>query len=116
MKRNQSLDRCRSRIRSRAMLWLFPLVILIVPIIANAQDQSSNETKQRERIVTTRRVLVRSTSLLVRAAVVEDKLLKNSQFKQMGFAITRDPRDADFVIELRHDLFTMYVFTVVDAK
>jgi hypothetical protein len=98
------------------MVLLVPFAILVAPIIANAQDQASNEPKQRERIVTTRRVFVRSTSLLVRAAVVEDKLLKNSQFKQMGFAITRDPRDADFVLELRHDLLTMYVFTVVDVK
>jgi hypothetical protein len=85
-------------------------------LIVRAQDPPSNEPKQRERIVNTRRVFVRSTSLLVRAAVVEDKLLRNSQFRQMGFAITRDPRDADFVLELRHDLLTKYVFTVVDLK
>jgi hypothetical protein len=64
----------------------------------------------------TRKVFVRSSSLLVRGAVVEDKLLKNSQFKQMGFVITRDPQDADLVLELRHDLLTMYVFTVVEVK
>ena len=116
MKRNQSLDLSRSKLRSRAMMLLVPFAILMAQVIANAQDQALNEPKQRERIVTTRRVFVRSTSLLVRAAVVEDKLLKNSQFKQMGFAITRDPRDADFVLELRHDLLTMYVFTVIDAK
>jgi hypothetical protein len=34
----------------------------------------------------------------------------------MGFVITRDPRDADLVLELRHDLLTMYVFTVVEVK
>ena len=116
MKRNQSLDLRRPKLKSRAMLLMVLFAILIAPIIVKAQDQSSNEPKQRERIVNARRVFVRSTSLLVRAAVVEDKLLKNSQFKQMGFVITRDPRDADFVLELRHDLLTMYVFSVVDAK
>ncbi len=65
---------------------------------------------------TERRVFVRSTSLLVRAAVVEDKLLKRPEFRQLGFVITRDESDADLMLELRHDLFTMYVFTVVDAK
>ena len=48
--------------------------------------------------------------------MVEDKLLKNSEFTRLGFVITRDPRDADLVLELHHDLLTMYVFTVIDAK
>jgi hypothetical protein len=59
---------------------------------------------------------VRSKSLLVRAAVVEDKLLKRPEFRQLGFVLTRDESDADLILELRHDLFTMYVFIVVDAK
>ena len=63
-----------------------------------------------------RRVFVRSSSLLVRGAVVEDKLLKQPEFQQLGFLITRDLSEADLILELRHDLFTMYVFTVVDAK
>lgn len=63
-----------------------------------------------------RRVLVRSKSLLVRAAVVEDKLLKRAEFTQLGFVITRDEADADLVLELRHDLLTKYVFSVVDVK
>ena len=47
---------------------------------------------------------------------MEDKLLKSAEFKQLGFVITRDPTDADIVLELRHDLLTKYVFTVVDLK
>ena len=63
-----------------------------------------------------RRVFVRSSSLLVRGAVVEDKLLKRPEFQQLGFLITRQLSEADLILELRHDLFTMYVFTVVDAR
>lgn len=63
-----------------------------------------------------RRVFVRSKSLLVRAAVVEDKLLKRPEFKQLGFVITRDESDADLILELRHDLLTKYVFSVVDVR
>jgi len=63
-----------------------------------------------------RRVFVRSTSLLVGAAVVEDKLLKQPEFRQLGFVLTRDDSDADLILELHHDLFTKYVFTVVDVK
>lgn len=65
---------------------------------------------------TERRVFVRSTSLLVGAAVVEDKLLKQPEFRQLGFLLTRDDSEADLILELRHDVFTKYVFTVVDAK
>ena len=63
-----------------------------------------------------RRVFVRSKSLLVHGAVVEDKLLKRAEFKQLGFVITREESDADLVLELRHDLLTKYVFSVVDPK
>jgi hypothetical protein len=59
---------------------------------------------------------VTSTSLLVRATVVEEKLQKRSEFQQLGLVITRDEHAADLILELRHDLFTMYVFTVIDPK
>jgi hypothetical protein len=61
-----------------------------------------------------RRVFVRSTSIFVRAAVVEDKLLKRPEFQQLGFVITREESDADLILELRHDVLTKYVFSVVD--
>ena len=65
---------------------------------------------------TERRVFVRSKSLLVGSAVVEEKLLKRPEFHQLGFVLTRDLAEADLIFELRHDLFTMYVFTVIDAN
>lgn len=83
---------------------------------AAAQNVAANETYSRARTASSRRVFVRSKSLLVRAAVVEDKLLKRPEFKQLGLSITRDESDADIILELRHDLLTMYVFTVVEVK
>ena len=61
-----------------------------------------------------RRVFVRSTSVFVRAAVVEDKLLKRPEFQQLGFVITREESDADLILELRHDVLTKYVFSVLN--
>jgi hypothetical protein len=93
--------------------------------VATRQRRTSSESNEaiitfdaRKEIPrkTGRRVFVRSTSLLVRGAVVEDKLLKRPEFQRLGFVITRELSEADLVLELRHDLFTMYVFTVVDAK
>jgi hypothetical protein len=61
-------------------------------------------------------IFVRSSSILVKGAVVEDKLQKRAEFQQFGLLITRDASAADLVLELRHDLFTMYVYTAVDPK
>lgn len=83
----------------------------------SSKDRTTAASGERTTVSRTeRRVFVRSTSLLVRAAVVEDKLLKQTEFRQLGFVLTRDESDADLILELRHDLFTMYVFTVVNAK
>ena len=63
-----------------------------------------------------RRIFVRSTALLVRAAVVEEKLLKRPEFNQLGLALTRDESNADIILELRHDALTKYVYSAVDTK
>jgi hypothetical protein len=59
-------------------------------------------------------IYVKSSSILVGEAVIEAKLRKRSEFQQLGLVITRDPDAADLVLELKHDLFTMYVFTAID--
>ena len=78
--------------------------------------QSQPATRQRIETTAGRKVFVRSKSLLVSSAVVEDKLLKQREFQQLGLVITRDVDDADIVLELRHDVLTKYVFTVVEVK
>jgi hypothetical protein len=98
------------------------LVFLLAICAAAQSDHVATRSRtvitvpRSEAAVATRKVYVHSTSLLVGAAVVEDKLLKSSEFTRQGFVITRDPRDADLVLELRHDLLTKYVFTVIDAR
>ncbi|HEX3086397.1 MAG TPA: hypothetical protein VHP99_17820, partial [Pyrinomonadaceae bacterium] len=98
------------------------LVFMIAIYAAAQSDQVATRSRTigraapSETAPATRKVYVHSTSLLVGAAVVEDKLLKNSEFTRRGFVITREPRDADLVLELHHDLLTKYVFTVIDAK
>ena len=61
-------------------------------------------------------IFVRSNSLLVKGAVVEDKLQKRKEFDSLNLKITRDLNAADLILELRHDLFTMYVYTVVERR
>ena len=63
-----------------------------------------------------KKIHVQSSSVLVGAAVVEAKLLKRSEFQQLGLVITRDPNEADLILELEHDVFTKYVYTAIDPK
>jgi hypothetical protein len=66
--------------------------------------------------VAPRKVFVRSKALLVRAAVIEEKLLKRSEFSQLGLVLTRNEEDADIILELRHDLLTKYVYSALDVR
>lgn len=108
-----------SRLPTRTIHLLTATLLMCCAIFlgaAKSTAQTGFAAERHARIVAQRRIFVRSTSLLVRGAVVEEKLLKRPEFKQLGFEITRDLSDADIVLELRHDLLTKYVFTVVDAK
>ena len=110
---------CSNVIRKSLHLSLLSLVVTNMILLTwtneMAQDISRTRFKPPE-TVATGRVFVRSKALLVRAAVVEEKLLKLPEFSQLGLAITRDESDADIILELRHDLLTKYVFTAVDTR
>lgn len=107
-------------VRKRSIIFpIFALsgALLVVGSSARAQELSYTATT-RARTTTTvaqRRVFVRSKALLVKASVVEDKLMKRDEFAQMGLVLTRDPIDADIILELRHDVLTKYVYSAVDA-
>jgi hypothetical protein len=61
-------------------------------------------------------IYVKSGSLLVGQAVIESKLRKRREFQQSGLVITRDELVADLILEVKHDIFTKYVFTAVDPR
>jgi hypothetical protein len=61
-------------------------------------------------------IYVKSSSVFVGEAVIESKLRKRSEFQQLGLVITRDPDAADLVLELKHDVFTKYVYTAIDPR
>lgn len=94
------------------------LLITVCSLSANAQTQdvALRTTTAERSTMTPRKVFVRSKALLVRAAVVEDKLMKRNEFTQMGLVLTRNEADADIILELRHDVLTKYVYSAVDTK
>ena len=107
------------RIRKRSVIFaVFVLSVLFVLNSSVRAQELSYTTTTRARTTmaaTERRVFVRSKALLVKASVVEDKLMKRAEFAQMGLVLTRDPIDADIILELRHDVLTKYVYSAVDA-
>lgn len=66
---------------------------------------------------TARLVYVSSDSVFVNAREVEASLLKRKEFRAWGMAVTRDPSDADLIIEItRKSLRRRFTFTVVDPR
>lgn len=61
-------------------------------------------------------IFVRSYSLLVGQSVIETKLRNRKEFQQLGLMITRDEAAADLILEVKHDVFTKYVFTAIDPS
>jgi hypothetical protein len=95
----------------------FASIILFALCATGASAQSPAEINDPVAALRSAKVIfVRSSSLLVGAAVVEDKLQKRAEFSQMGLVITRDIETADLVLELHHDIFTKYVYTAIDRK
>lgn len=90
--------------------------VLFMPTIVPAQDVSMRTVNTERPAAVQRKVFVRSEALLVRASVVEDKLMKRAEFNQMGLVLTRNEGDADIILELRHDVLTKYVYSAVDTK
>lgn len=83
---------------------------------AQAQQVSFQTVSAQPASSAQRKIFVRSKALLVRAAVVEEKLLKRPEFAQMGLELTRDEASADIILELRHDILTKYVYSAVDTR
>jgi hypothetical protein len=90
-------------------------LLSLYPVNASAQ-LSANEVDPVARLRSARVIYVTSSSVLVGASVVEEKLQKRAEFLQMGLVITRDAEAADVILELHHDRFTKYVYTAIDRR
>lgn len=102
-------------LRAAVSLALLGLFLTIGGITAFAQNPSISAAAAPPP-ANGKRVFIRSTALLVRAAVVEEKLMKRPEFTQLGLVITRDEASADIILELRHDVLTKYVYSAIDRK
>jgi hypothetical protein len=85
-------------------------------VIARAQTAPQPPPKPLDALRSGKLIYVKSSSLLVGVSVIEEKLQRRPEFQLMGLMVTRDFESADIVLELHHDLFTMYVYTAFDPK
>jgi hypothetical protein len=102
----------------RKALPLLCLLALCV-VTASAQTPDSRKPAPPDPVTALRSakyIFVKSSSLLVGASVIEEKLQKRTEFSQMGLVITRDIDAADLILEVHHDLFTKYVYTAIDIQ
>ncbi|HEV8136424.1 MAG TPA: hypothetical protein VGP85_17215 [Pyrinomonadaceae bacterium] len=77
-------------------------------------SKPSSPMSPAESLKNAKTIYVKSSSLLVGTSVIEDKLKKRKEFDTLGLSITRDAANADLVLHVEHDLFTMYTYTVLD--
>jgi hypothetical protein len=111
---------------------IFFLILCAITATAQTPEQARLDDLGKSLIVVTRKPLqpanpidalrtgkliyVKSSSVFVGASVVEEKLQKRREFQSLGLMVTRDEEAADIVLELRHDVFTKYVYSAVDPK
>ena len=82
-------------------------------------SQGETESPKDPAVILTaaRIIYVRSRTGFVKSEVIENELLKRTDFQQAGLLITKDPRAADLVVEVRRSSFTTeYPYVVVDPK
>ena len=125
----------RKLIHPTLFLLLVSFFALIQPSIVKAQEQdppllevqpfSENTTRPRrtkpvtniaEVARTARFIFVQSRSLLVTTEDIENKLRRHKDFQRLGLTITRQPMDADLILEVRRSVLTKFVFTAIEPE
>lgn len=100
----------------KVVLQLAVICLLLLGVIAVPAQTERTNTDPIDSLRAAKSIYVKSSSVAVGASVIESKLQKRAEFSQMGLVITRDPDEADLILEVHHDLFTKYVYTAVDTK
>lgn len=61
-------------------------------------------------------IYVNSQSALVTSDDIENKLRKHPDFQRLGLVVTRQPADADLILEVRRSVLTKFVFTAIEPE
>jgi hypothetical protein len=86
-------------------------------LVAGPQAETDSPTEPAAILAAARVIYISSRTGFVKSEVIENELLKRAEFQRTGLLITRDPRDADLVMEVRRSNFTTeYPYVVVDSR
>jgi hypothetical protein len=127
----------RMNSRSTTTTWLLVRVIAVM-IALNGSAHATRRTGQNETrlrlatapqaetetpkdppaiLASARVIFVCSRTGFVKSEVIESELLKRAEFQQSGLLVTKDPKAADLVMEVRRSNFTTeYPYVVVDTR
>ena len=100
----------------RAALFLVASFMMLGLCPPSTLAQQPTTTDPATILRSVKSIYVKSSSLFVGSQVVETKLRKRPEFQQLGLVITRNEKEADLILELHHDVFTMYVYTAIDPR
>lgn len=86
--------------------------------LALASQAEREFPKEPAAILAAARIIyVCSRTVFVKSEVIENELLKHVAFQQAGLLITKDPKAADLIMEVRRSNFTTeYPYVVVDQR
>lgn len=99
--------------------------------VANQEDERESQSTSGPKAETTnprtvdpntilrtaRTVMVRSRTVFVKDAEVENSLRKHAEFQAWGMLLTKNEADADIIIEIeRKPLTRRFTFTVIDPR
>jgi len=87
-------------------------------ILATVPQAGTESTIDPVAILASARIIyVCSRTAFVKSEVIESELLKRAEFQQAGLLVTKDPKAADLVMEVRRSNFTTeYPYVVVDTR
>ena len=108
----------RSQVTRSTPRKFFPMlaVLCLLSLCVTGVSAQSSTPDAVASLRSAKLIYVKSSSALVGASVIEEKLHKRPEFSQMGLVITRDENAADLILEVHHDRFTKYVYTAVDPR
>lgn len=94
------------------------LILTLAFFAASAQSSGpASDYDPRAVLRSAKTVFVRSKSAFFKASALENKLTNNAEFRGWGMVVTKDPADADLIIEIGRKAFTTsFIYTVIDPK
>jgi len=93
------------------------LAAMLVAISLQAQTPSPAAPARRSTLATARIIYIASQTTFLKQAEMEKELLKHKEFEDWGLELTRDPKEADILLEVKRAAFqSNFPYSVIDRR